>query len=190
MSKKRSALWTIQDLSERTRRSFSFSEILKGLGLRAEGGNIRTLKSVLVERGIDYSHLRSGRGANRGRVLGPSPFRVSREVLVADSSTARSVVRRLVLRDGLVPYRCAVCSQEPLWRGSSLSLVLDHINGVFNDHRIENLRFLCPNCNSQQETFAGRRKSYIGESSSGRTEGFDPSYVGSNPTSPAMAGVS
>jgi 5-methylcytosine-specific restriction endonuclease McrA len=35
-------------------------------------------------------------------------------------------------------------------------MVLDHINGIPNDNRIENLRFLCPNCNSQTDTFAGR----------------------------------
>lgn len=34
---------------------------------------------------------------------------------------------------------------------------MDHINGIHNDHRIENLRLLCPNCHSQTKTFAGRR---------------------------------
>ena len=38
-------------------------------------------------------------------------------------------------------------------------MVLDHINGINNDHRLENLRMLCPNCNSQQDTFAGRNVS-------------------------------
>ena len=36
-------------------------------------------------------------------------------------------------------------------------MVLDHENGVNNDHRKENLRLLCPNCNSQTKTFAGRK---------------------------------
>jgi predicted amidophosphoribosyltransferase len=35
-------------------------------------------------------------------------------------------------------------------------LVLDHINGIDNDHRLKNLRLLCPNCNSQTRTFAGK----------------------------------
>jgi 5-methylcytosine-specific restriction endonuclease McrA len=39
-----------------------------------------------------------------------------------------------------------------------LVLVLDHINGDRSDNRITNLRLLCPNCNSQQNTFAGRNK--------------------------------
>ena len=36
-------------------------------------------------------------------------------------------------------------------------MVLDHINGDGRDNRIGNLRMLCPNCNSQQDTFAGKK---------------------------------
>lgn len=39
-----------------------------------------------------------------------------------------------------------------------LILELDHINGIRNDNRLENLRFLCPNCHSQTPTFKGRNK--------------------------------
>jgi 5-methylcytosine-specific restriction endonuclease McrA len=42
--------------------------------------------------------------------------------------------------------------------GKPLSLHLDHKNGKNNDHRIENLRFLCPNCHSQTATYAGKNK--------------------------------
>ena len=37
-----------------------------------------------------------------------------------------------------------------------ISLILDHINGVHNDNRIENLRIVCPNCNAGLDTFAGK----------------------------------
>ncbi len=39
------------------------------------------------------------------------------------------------------------------WRGSKLSLILDHINGISNDNRLENLRFVCPNCNATLKTY-------------------------------------
>ncbi|MBJ7332825.1 MAG: hypothetical protein JHC95_23225 [Solirubrobacteraceae bacterium] len=39
-----------------------------------------------------------------------------------------------------------------------MSLILDHINGVPNDHRLENLRILCPNCNATLDTHCGRNR--------------------------------
>lgn len=61
----------------------------------------------------------------------------------------------------LLPYYCAMedCDlymKEAIWAGKSIVLQLDHINGVRNDNRIENLRWLCPNCHSQTDTYCGR----------------------------------
>ncbi len=53
---------------------------------------------------------------------------------------------------------CSDCGQGEKWNGRTLVMVLDHINGVNDDNRLENLRMLCPNCNSQTDTFAGRNK--------------------------------
>lgn len=78
----------------------------------------------------------------------------------ADSLVGRCQVRERILQDSLLTYECTECDCLPEWRGKPMSLVLDHINGVNNDHRLENLRFLCPNCNSQTDTFSGRNKAY------------------------------
>jgi 5-methylcytosine-specific restriction endonuclease McrA len=47
---------------------------------------------------------------------------------------------------------------DPEWHGRPLTLVLDHINGVNDDYRPDNLRLLCPNCHSQTPTFSGRNR--------------------------------
>ncbi len=44
------------------------------------------------------------------------------------------------------------------WLGKSLSLHLDHINGINNDNRLENLRILCPNCHSLKPTHRGKNR--------------------------------
>jgi 5-methylcytosine-specific restriction endonuclease McrA len=67
----------------------------------------------------------------------------------------RARVKRLLFIQKLLRDSCYECGITH-WLGQPLSLHLDHINGVANDHRIENLRILCPNCHSQTETFAGR----------------------------------
>ena len=53
---------------------------------------------------------------------------------------------------------CYVCHQSPIWQGQPLTLHIDHINGVSDDHRLSNLQMLCPNCHSQTKTFAGRNR--------------------------------
>jgi hypothetical protein len=55
----------------------------------------------------------------------------------------------MVLRYDLILYVCAICATLPEWKGQPLVLILDHENGDPTDHRLENLRFVCPNCESQ-----------------------------------------
>lgn len=69
----------------------------------------------------------------------------------------RSVLRRYVINHQLLPYECAICGRSE-WNGKTLSLELDHINGINNDNRLENLRFLCPNCHSQTTTYGSRNQ--------------------------------
>ena len=83
----------------------------------------------------------------------------NRKVFVSKSSHPRHRVKERILMEELLPYVCAVCGLKPSWQSKSLTLVLDHINGVNNDNRLQNLRFLCPNCNSQTKTFSlGHRR--------------------------------
>ena len=42
--------------------------------------------------------------------------------------------------------------------GQQLQLVIDHIDGDYHNNEASNLRFLCPNCHAQTESFAGRSK--------------------------------
>ena len=71
-----------------------------------------------------------------------------------NSNYNRDNLKRRIIAEELISYICAICHAEPYWKNKQLVLVLDHINGINNDNRLENLRFLCPNCNSQTETFA------------------------------------
>ena len=90
-----------------------------------------------------------------------------------------------------MPYLCGICGLGPEWNGMVLVLQIDHINGDSTDSRLENLRFLCPNCHSQTETFAGRNcRPKMGNGVIGNTPGSEPgdghASPGSNPGSPAL----
>jgi len=58
--------------------------------------------------------------------------------------------RRIILREQ--NEKCLLCGIID-WNGKSLVLHLDHINGDQNYNVRENLRFICPNCHSQTETY-------------------------------------
>lgn len=50
---------------------------------------------------------------------------------------------------------CEICGIDE-WLGKSIECELDHINGISNDHRLVNLRIICPNCHSQTHTFRAK----------------------------------
>lgn len=79
-------------------------------------------------------------------------------VLTEDSTYPRHCVKRRILEEKLLPYQCSICDSGPVWRGEPMPLILDHINGINNDHRIENLRFVCSNCDSQLPTYKSRNR--------------------------------
>jgi hypothetical protein len=80
------------------------------------------------------------------------------EILVPNSSAQTNRVKHRLFREGVLKKLCAECGLGPEWNGNPLTLQLDHINGDSRDHRLENLRVVCPNCHSQTLTYAGRNK--------------------------------
>ena len=154
---KRSKIWLMpsDELKELVKNSNTIGDILKVFNLPNRGGNHHTLKRRLDEEKIDYSHIPLGLNANKCRTFDVTPIEYD-ELFRENSPHSRSTVKKYIIRDKLLPYKCDCCGFNGQWNGKELVLILDHINGINNDHRLSNLRFLCPNCNSQQDTFAGK----------------------------------
>lgn len=83
------------------------------------------------------------------------------EVMVENSDYSRGLLKARLLKDGILQNICSECGQLPIHNGKNLVLHLEHKNGVNNDHRLENLCILCPNCHSQSPTFAGRNNKRV-----------------------------
>ncbi len=63
-----------------------------------------------------------------------------------------------LIKSKILDYECSICGLFE-WKGQSLSLELDHVDGNSKNHRMENLRLLCPNCHSQTSTFRSKNRS-------------------------------
>jgi hypothetical protein len=154
--KKSSVVWNVSDekIREIINSSGSITEILDRLGLSNIGGNYLTLKSRIKSLGINYGDLPRGkRNDVSSKVL--SEKESMSQVFIKDSNSRRWAKKYLKIYTHLKPYVCE-CGNDGHWENKKLVLQLDHIDGDNTNNLLENLRWMCPNCHSQTETFAGR----------------------------------
>jgi hypothetical protein len=137
--------------------SRSYAEALRRLGMRAGGGNWRTLERyattvwrIPVDHFDPFAARRDAAGRRR------APARPLAELLTEHSRCSRGTLKRRLYASGLKQRRCELCGQGEQWRGRRMALILDHINGVGSDNRLENLRIVCPNCAATLDTHCGR----------------------------------
>jgi DNA-binding CsgD family transcriptional regulator len=93
----------------------------------------------------------------RGAITARSPFLPIEVVFAAGTPRNRGHLKKRLLALGLRTDQCERCSIRE-WQGEPLSMALHHVNGDRDDNRLENLQLLCPNCHSETENFAGRRR--------------------------------
>jgi hypothetical protein len=122
------------------------------VGLRDAGGNFRTIQRHAKAWGISAEHF-DPNPSRRGTRREPPPLEA---VLVENCSYKRSHLKKRLYAEGIKERRCEMCGQDEEWKGARMALILDHINGVANDNRLENLRIVCPNCAATLDTHCGR----------------------------------
>lgn len=140
----------------------SIVEVIKALDLPVHGSLYKKINNLIKYYNIDTSHF-SGKIWNKGKnVFDDSRLTkyTSDEIFSENSPAAPSYVKKLIIQSKLLLYKCDSCKNSGEWLDKSLNLQMDHKNGNRKDHRLENLRFLCPNCHSQTETFCSKNVNY------------------------------
>lgn len=151
----------ISDLERAVKESYSAAETCRKLNLSDRSGTITRLKRYVLKNNIDISHW-TGRLWAKGKTsLDDKRIRTNKsteDIFSENSNASPSYVRKLIRKKNLLDYMCQICKMGPTWNGQELRFQLDHINGKRSDHRLENLRWLCPNCHTQTETYGGKNK--------------------------------
>lgn len=131
--------WSDEQFLQAVAESSTIIQCIRLLGLSDRSmGNYDTIHRHLRRLTPDTTHW-TGRS-------GPRSYKPPIEqILVEDSPRRSSFVARRLLKEGVKSRACESCSRAE-WMGSPIPLNLHHNNGNRRDHRIENLRFLCPNC--------------------------------------------
>ena len=141
---------------ELLKKSSTISEVLFKLGYTVKGNSwgYSQVKRRMDDLNLDHSIFKGKSAIIKTTKLN----NVKKEdILKENCKHQRTVLRRYIIKNNLIPYKCAICGCTE-WQGKTLSLELDHINGINNDNRLENLRFLCPNCHSQTSTYGSRNQ--------------------------------
>lgn len=143
--------------------SSSKRDVLRKIGLSMSSGNYDTLNRIIKKFDIDETQLKQNLSNLNKQLSKKVAIEKTKEQLFVsltnDSNIGRGKIKAHLIKHNLIKFECAECKLPPEWNNKKLELQLDHINGISTDNRIENLRFLCPNCHSQTETFCrGIRK--------------------------------
>lgn len=69
-------------------------------------------------------------------------------------TTLRNCIRKYILdsQNG----KCAICGMPQVWNNKHLNFILDHIDGNASNNNKNNLRLICPNCDSQLDTYKSK----------------------------------
>lgn len=127
-------------------------DVLEKLGYgRASGSMGKFVKKRIENMGINTDHFDTAHRRSS------HPRYSLNEILVKDSPYGNiDRLKKRILKEKLLEYKCDKCGNIGEWQGKGLVLQLEHKNGMHNDHRLENLCFLCPNCHSQTVTYSGK----------------------------------
>ena len=136
------------------------TQILQKLNVQPNSNNFRTLRKMCLTLSIDLTQHNINYKEYTSICIRRKKLSYN-DIFTTNSNIPRIQVKKFILKHKLILYTCKECGNSGYHNKKPLSLQLEHINGINNDNRLENLCFLCPNCHSQTESYAGKKNRKI-----------------------------
>lgn len=141
--------WNLERIKKIVPQCINFTEVLERLSIPRQGNNSKTLRRILDENNIDYSHF-----TGRARVYTNTSISI-KEYLSNRVKIKSGELKIKLLKEGLKENKCEICGITE-WQGKPIVCQLHHIDGNNQNNNLENLQILCPNCHSQTENYCGK----------------------------------
>lgn len=160
--RKKSRVWSIskEELQYIINNSVSLAEVIRKLGYN--DGHLNSaiynpLKERIKEDELDISHIPLGKDSCRNR----SFIKDTKDTFLEKLKTRKNLSgqdKQKLINFNIIPHEnCSLCGQSRQWNGNPLTLQVDHIDGNPKNNMPINLRFVCPNCHTQTETFCKQK---------------------------------
>ena len=145
-----------ENLEKAVMDSISMASCMEKLNISG-GGAKDTIQKYIEKYNISTSHW-LGQGHNKGKNKNKySDDHIKSLMIINGNDRDRRLIKRYLLNNKILKYNCSICDLSS-WLDKPITLQIDHINGIRTDHRLENLRLLCPNCHSQTSTYCAKNK--------------------------------
>lgn len=166
MKYRKNVKYTKEVLENACLNATSIAEVLRRLNLKSVGGNYRHIGKLMAQYDIKMGSNYKGSAWSKGltsetndsiKKASQKQKYADKDVFVLNGPIIKSARLRQGLLDNGIKYECSECKIDE-WRNKKIRLHVDHKNGNPYDNRIKNLRFLCPNCHDQTDTWGKKTR--------------------------------
>ena len=140
--------YSIEELQAAVELATCVSDVTRMLDITQCTFNITRIQQLCKEHDISMNHFDVKASFRRNKESWEFA-----DIFCDNSGFDRTRLRPAAIKHGLYTGICSECGVGEQYNNKPLTIELDHINGKCRDNRMENLRWLCPNCHSQTPTF-------------------------------------
>lgn len=160
--------YTKEIIEKAVKNSKCYADVMRNVGIIPQAGNFKNIKKHIEFYKVDVSHFLSPGELSvirisQGKNLPPNHYAKKNvsEYFKIGNSVKGERLKKGLFEEGYKEKKCEKCGQNEDWYGEKIVLILDHVNGNHFDNRLENLRILCPNCDSTLDTYCSRNRKKV-----------------------------